>query len=491
MSSDNPIMARSPHLGRVLLRQHMWLLAMLLVTAALGGSWIAVWQTASEEALRINDMMREAQQLYRDVYRQAQEAIIASRTEDQLSVSQYWEHAYDMDARFERVEQRLRESDEAYAIEGMRNAYAMMQTQINVLLYRREHENPNQVIDAAVEKWITGAFSDAYSSLNGVLHRRQQVVAARLQRWNRMAALLLPLPLIAAILLVLFAHRHLKRVFSQPMQSLSASATEISRGHLDHRVAEIGVAETRALAAAINQMAADLGQAREQLLEQERQASLGRLVPMVAHNIRNPLASIRAVAQASQPDDEPAEQEETRQAIIATVDRLERWTASLLDYLHPFTPHPTPLDTQVLTATLAEVGRHQAVACKVTLSVRAAPGLTVLADRSLLEQALHGLLINAIEASPPESTVRIQTERSADRVCIHIDDQGPGIPFIPDQSNTGPGPTTKTHGTGLGIPFALRICQAHGGRLGFSRSPLGGTRATVELLIATQAGGGE
>lgn len=469
-------------LGAVLLQQHLWLLAMLLLTAVLGGSWIVVWQQASDESLRINAMMRDAQQLYRDIYRQAREAIAASQTADGLSVTQYWDHVYDMDARFERLEQQLRQANGVQALAGMRHAYGMMQTQINVLLSKREHgDDPYRLIDAAVERWINGVFADAYSSLTRVLDRQNDAVAQRLGLWNRWAFWIFPLPLIASIVLVLLMHRRLRRIFSLPMQALSEGAVAISRGRLDHRVPESGVAETQSLARSINHMAVDLARAREQFLERERQVSLERLVPMVAHNIRNPLASIRALAQASHPDDDSEEREETRQSIIATVDRLERWTASLLDYLYPFTPTMTPIDTGTLIDGLAELARPQAEQRQVRIDVQIPAGQMITGDPDLLEQALHGLLINAVEASPTAGHIEISTEASPGALDIHIDDNGPGIPFEPGQAPPGPGPTTKTHGTGIGIPFALRVCQAHGGRLSFERRPAGGTRVSVHL----------
>ena len=159
--ASNPTTER--RLGSVLLQQHLWLLTMLLLNAIIGGLWIHAWQQASTESLRINSMMRDAQQLYRDVYRQAREAVVASQTTDGLSVTQYWEHVYDMDARFERLEQQLQQTGEANALAGMRHAYGMMQTQINVLLTERTHEDPYKLIVGAVERWITGVFADAYS----------------------------------------------------------------------------------------------------------------------------------------------------------------------------------------------------------------------------------------------------------------------------------------------------------------------------------------
>ena len=481
--------APQPRLGRVLLQQHLWLLGLLLLSASLGGTWMHIWQQASTQSLLINQMQRDAQRLYRDIYRQTQEVIVASQTEDRLLVTQYWDHVYDMDARFERLEQQLGRSVGHDALARMRHAYAMMQTQINVLLSDRDHEDPHKLTDAAVARWINGVFADAYTRLTQVLDHRHEQVADRLRRWNRWAYWVFPSPLIASVLLVLLAHRRLQRIFSQPMQTLSEGATEISHGHLDHRIPELGVAETRALAASINRMAADLAQARDQVLEQERQASLGRLVPMVAHNIRNPLASIRALAQAAHPDDSRDEHAETQQAIITTVDRLERWTASLLDYLNPLTPHRVALDADALLHALADMARPQAELREIEITTQTGSGRIVDADRNLLEQALHGLLVNALEASLAGATVRMQVEQTAATTDIHIDDQGPGIAFVPGQASTGPGPTTKTHGTGIGIPFALRVCQAHGGTLEFSRSPLGGTRATMRLPIGDGRGG--
>ncbi|MCB1924436.1 MAG: HAMP domain-containing histidine kinase [Gammaproteobacteria bacterium] len=479
-----------PRLGTVLLQQHLALLAMLLVTAALGAAWIYTWQQASNESLRINAMIREAQQLYRDMYRQAREVIVAARTGDSLAQTPYWERAYEMDARFERLELTLRPAAELDALMGMREAYAMLQSQINVLLTASGHADPYSLVDAAVERWIGSEFADAYARLTAVLDERNAAVTLRLERWNHWAVWVFPLPLVASILVVLLAHRRLRSIFSSPMRRLSDGAAAIAQGRMEHRVPETGAAEMRLLAASINRMAADLSSEREQRLERERQASLERLAPMVAHNIRNPLASIRALAQASHPDDDAQEHEETRQAIIATVDRLERWTGALLDYLYPFTPRKQAVAVQAMIAELAAMAVPQTAARQVTLETRIAEDLLITADRELLEQALHGLLINAIEASPAQGRVRITAERDAQTITIHIDDQGPGIAFQPEVMQTiGPGPSTKTHSTGIGIPFALRVCQAHGGTLAFSRLPTAGTRASVSLPVTMTTGG--
>ena len=62
-------------------------------------------------------------------------------------------------------------------------------------------------------------------------------------------------------------------------------------------------------------------------------------------------------------------------------------------------------------------------------------------------------------------------------------DEGPGLPFEPEPSGLGPGPTTKRYGTGLGIPFAYKVAEAHGFRLQFSRVPEGGTRVSFYMPL--------
>jgi len=104
-------------------------------------------------------------------------------------------------------------------------------------------------------------------------------------------------------------------------------------------------------------------------------------------------------------------------------------------------------------------------------------------DPDLMEQALSGLLANAVDASPPGSTIRVIFEHSPGRFVIGIRDSGPGIPFTPVPGSLGPGPTTKRFGTGLGIPVAFKICQLHGWELKFEVMQAGGTEVKVIVPV--------
>ena len=90
-------------------------------------------------------------------------------------------------------------------------------------------------------------------------------------------------------------------------------------------------------------------------------------------------------------------------------------------------------------------------------------------DPNLVEQALYGLLLNAVEASPQGGCIRIDLQVGAQGAALTIADEGPGLAFEPRPHGMVPGPTTKRSGTGLGIPFAFKVCEAHGWTLSFER----------------------
>jgi signal transduction histidine kinase len=98
-----------------------------------------------------------------------------------------------------------------------------------------------------------------------------------------------------------------------------------------------------------------------------------------------------------------------------------------------------------------------------------------------MEQALHGLVSNAIDASPNGAKLVVKLTSLKDTVAIHIVDEGAGIPFVPVASDLAPGPTTKRFGTGLGIPFALKVCEEHGGEIIFNANAPRGTEVIICL----------
>jgi len=178
---------------------------------------------------------------------------------------------------------------------------------------------------------------------------------------------------------------------------------------------------------------------------------------------------------------------EIKAAIIDTVDRLGRWVSALVSYLHPLKPQPVLRNPTVLMDAAVDLLHNRLR--ERSLQIVRRPWDTaacVKVDPDLMEQAIYGLLSNALDASPEASTIFLGVMRDGNYVRLTITDQGPGMPFQPKPSELAPGPSTKRFGTGLGIPIAFKVCKAHGWRLEFDRGDNGGTKAIITAPVASR-----
>ncbi len=346
-------------LRSLLLLHESALVVLIVVTGALGGMWAYFWQQSSQESLRIDSLLFEAQQIRGDLYRQLKEITRSRLIDDPVVLNQYWQYLYQIDRLFYQLEGQTTGPAEIDAVKAMRTGYEMMQTEINKLF-----ANPRPIgkpirmhtIDPAYEEWILGDFETAFRQFQQLITHRRQQLEMNLAYWMSMAPILLPIPVLLAAGLLVYSHYRLKRGFVRPMAAVTNGALRISQGHLDHTITEQGVVEVAQLAESINNMAKELASSRDALIENERQAALGALVPVVAHNIRNPLAGIRAAAQILDNTDSPDELNETREDIIETVDRLERWLGTLLFYLNPLEPQLKPVSLSAVVAGEVQPG---------------------------------------------------------------------------------------------------------------------------------------
>lgn len=230
-----------------------------------------------------------------------------------------------------------------------------------------------------------------------------------------------------------------------------------------------GASELTDVSAAINMMAEKLLTSQETIVRTEKQAAQGLLVLMLAHNIRNPLASIRATAQVMESPELDAQSRESITGIISTVDRLERWTGSLLAYLHPLKPQIHRMSAEVVIEGAMMPLLQKMKGKSITLALPSWPAEdTIYTDQHLLEQVIYNLLLNAIDASPTKCTITIGYFANTRDFTMTIADKGAGMPFTPDASTSQLAPTTKRFGTGLGIPFSLKVRDALGGQISFT-----------------------
>lgn len=460
---------------------------LVLVTATLTGLWGWFWTQSSQEAARIETLARLAERVRGDMYRQIHEVTHARLTENPGELQAYSGYRNQIAERFAKLRVLAQDESERAAVDYLNDAYDVVLDDMEKVF-----TDPNEIteaarmklLDPAYEEWMLSELESALKVIDVIVETRRRELDEWRSDWTRWTPIVVPVSVVFAVILLLFSRRVLQARFVAPLGNLVDGTMEVSRGNLAYRFRAEGVEEIRQLASTFEEMTRELAESQRVLVESERQAALGALVPVVAHNIRNPLASIRATAQMMEAEGSDEDLAESRKAIIGTVDRLERWVTALLSYLVPLEPRRRECRLgDVVEGALVPLGPK--IERKALQVVRQSwvQDVPIQADPDLLEQAIHALLSNAVEASPLRGRVDLALSRADNTLELRIDDNGPGISFEPDPRELAPGPTTKRGGYGLGIPVAWKICQAHGGAITIRRRDGGGTRVDVSLPL--------
>jgi two-component system sensor histidine kinase HydH len=213
----------------------------------------------------------------------------------------------------------------------------------------------------------------------------------------------------------------------------------------------------------------------------ERLAQLGEMSAVLAHEIRNPLGTIKGFVQLAI-EKTTAPVRSLLDPVLDETARLERLVNDLLLYGRPRTPELRPVDW----ATLAERMDIYARDLIGERNVRYARegGVTELrTDPEMLEQALLNLIRNAVEAVAGRDggEVVLAAESRPGAVSIRVEDNGPGLPEEVRGRAYEPFMTTKSNGTGLGLPIVKKLAESLGGRIELGERPAGGTRAELTL----------
>jgi two-component system sensor kinase FixL len=224
----------------------------------------------------------------------------------------------------------------------------------------------------------------------------------------------------------------------------------------------------------------------ERLREQTALARVGEMAAVIAHEVKNPLAGIRGAIQVIG-GRLPKESKDAVvvKEIVSRIDALDMLIKDLLLFARPPKPQPMPVDLTGLVRTTVELLSSDPALKGVTIQVEgSAP--PVAADAELLKIVFQNLLVNGAQAMHGQGTMAIAIV-PVDGLCrVIVRDTGPGIPADVRERIFTPFFTTKARGTGLGLPTARRIIDAHGGTIAVTCPPEGGT--TVELTLPLAAG---
>lgn len=203
-----------------------------------------------------------------------------------------------------------------------------------------------------------------------------------------------------------------------------------------------------------------------EVLRAEQLAAVGQLAAGLAHELRNPLTSLKAILQLA---DTPANlTERDLEVLKQEMQRLEGSVQSFLDFARPPQPEKRLVDLQSMVFEPAELVGRWAERKKIELRYRASEEVLVMADATQIRQVMLNLLMNALDATPIGGQIDIEVLVEGDELpsaVVTITDDGPGLPPELEGRIFDPFVSTKEAGIGLGLSICKRILEAHGGTI--------------------------
>jgi signal transduction histidine kinase len=276
------------------------------------------------------------------------------------------------------------------------------------------------------------------------------------------------------------------RTITAPVERLVNAAVSVAEGDFNGRVTVDTRDEIGVLAESFNQMIERIKDSEKKLIESEKLAAAGRMAAGFAHEIRNPLTSIKMMGQVlhgrlkGQQD-----KQEILDQFIKEIDRLDRIIQEMINRARPTDLAKKLCSINVHVEEVTVIAREGLSAQNINLSLDLSNELPeIYMDPEKIKQVLWNLVLNAKEAMPKGGILEIVTGLSDNRfVNITVRDSGSGIQ--PDNISElfQPFFTTKPEGVGLGLTMSLKIIEQHGGELVLKNRPEGGVEASFCLPV--------
>jgi len=234
----------------------------------------------------------------------------------------------------------------------------------------------------------------------------------------------------------------------------------------------------------------DLKTLEKKVRRQDRLAALGKMAAGVAHEVRNPLSSIKGFATLLGSKFKPgSEEQKAAELLVNEAERLNRSITELLNYARPIPLQKTRINTEHFLADSLKLISADAEALGISLVLEVSPQLSeMVLDPDRMNQVLLNLYLNGLQAMESKGyggTLKVVAKPGAQStgIDIVISDTGEGISEEDLDQILDPYFTTKPKGTGLGLAIASKIIDEHHGTIGFVSGEGEGTTVTVSLPL--------
>jgi signal transduction histidine kinase len=265
-------------------------------------------------------------------------------------------------------------------------------------------------------------------------------------------------------------------------------------GFLVYELLEANRIATRKAEIAVEQLAdanRHLQEAEAAVRRSDRLAALGQLSAGLAHELRNPLGTIKTSAEMLMKN-VPADQEvalEMAGFISSEVDRTNSLVTRFLDFARPLAIRLDKADiTQVIDQAVTDVENHRPPFDVVIYKAYSPEIPPFYLDSELMERVIYNLILNAAQASPPRASITVKTRQLENTIEVAVIDRGPGIDPKNLESIFNPFFTTKSSGVGLGLAIVTKIVDEHGGKIAVESKPGEGSVFRVFLPFRESIG---
>ena len=273
---------------------------------------------------------------------------------------------------------------------------------------------------------------------------------------------------------------------TQPVKSLIESTREVGKGNYDHEIKAASHGELGELANAFDLMRRSLRSSQNELLKQERLATIGQMASSIVHDLRNPLAAITTASELLQRESlAPDRRLSLLENQMKAAQRMQVMLAELLDfsrgnYQLNLQPHQL---LQIVERSVNNLLPQLRARVKIWLEVP--PEFVIKVDEEHLVRVIDNLLLNACQAIPKDKNdaeVTIRASSWNSMLKLEIQDNGTGIPLVIQDRLFEPFVSQgKYGGTGLGLAIARGIVEAHGGQIGVEGTSAEGTKMFLTL----------
>jgi len=266
----------------------------------------------------------------------------------------------------------------------------------------------------------------------------------------------------------------------RPIRRLARAVSEIREGEERDDLPRGGGREVEELRLAFEKMLTRLIRYREEMVSREKMATLGQFSAAVAHELRNPLSSMRMTLDLLREEVGPEARDDI-DFLRAEASRLDHSVEELLFYAGRPRYEMGPADVSAVVSDAVKMVRPLADHLEVSLSVPTPDGpFPIRGDANRLRQALVNLLLNAVQACKSGQSVSVAVTRPLDTVSVTVSDEGPGVPADLEERLFEPFVTGRAGGTGLGLSVTAAIARAHHGEVRYERED-GQTRFSLLL----------